>query len=406
MGRGADSGVALDLEQRAVTEISNATALAELGLTREQLDGFDQHHSSPRSFQMISVETPDGDPIVGLQYSCDYRAEEESGMGKLRKKITGEDERNFGMTEEAAPYVAWFSDGNGLILSTERLDGNEFVWGEEIESRGWGSSNADYANFWKGQMTWRVLQEAGVDYHATIPQLRAKAKELGIKPLPAKRDELFDALIETLATAAPREENDPGQWPGWFHYGNLLVLRATDDSPTARVLRRLVRAAKDGTLGIGGSGSGNPFARGFFLYETRDETEGMNEQIDAAFAYHAEKMAAAQPAADFLNSIGLRAYFLGNPRPSTGKGRVRFPDEPENDTCYWVNGLRPQGYSYSAPAELREAFGDEDAQLFMKNDLSGWFTASELQDIEFLRERLHERVAERAERAERYSKTA
>lgn len=402
MGRaGTDSTALLDVAPRVeAIEVSNATALAELGLTREQLEAFDGHrYSRPRSFTLASVETPDGDPIVGLEYRCDYRAEEEWGMGRLAKTVTGDENRNFGMTEKGRAHVAWFSDGSGIILSDEPLPKQVYEWGEPISTSRWdeprpNSIEDDYARFWQDDIWAGVRRELNLDYWAKVPELREAAKKLGIKPLPSKRDDLINAIAAAGAESLPREENDPGTFPGWFHDGHRFILRATDDSPTSRALKRLVRAAQDGTLGIGGSTAGNPFGRGFFIYETRDETPELNKEIDEAFAFHEAAMSAIEPVLEQLKSWGLRWYFVGNPRPSGRKSEHYRPAEPEGEIAYWVKGLRAEGY-FSPSAELRAAFGDEIAQLFTKNDLAGWFTGSELGDKNFIVQRLHARIAER-----------
>lgn len=382
MGRGKRKTGALVGHSASAGRTQNEVSFAQLAIDREWLE----HHRHPGgvcAFTVAAVDTPDGEPILGLSYACDFRAEEEYGLGDLRKALTGIDDRRFQMLPEAKDRVATFSDVNGLVVSTMDLDKSEFKWGEEVVPDPYGyraSTRPDYATAFADHLS-SVQGSEYISSWETIPELKERAKALGLTKLPTKKADLYDLVVITQAERG--EKKDPDNWPGWFHYGRQLVLRAEGDGPTARVLKHLAEAAQAGTLGIGGKVGSNPFGAGLFLYDTRDETKGLKAEVDAQHRWHAKQMKRLAKTEKLLKKQGFHWGFLGNPR------------EDENGVVrYWVNNLGEIRHSYDG--EPNPDFDPETKELLSQlynNTIYGWFTAEELENADLFRERLRVEVA-------------
>ena len=342
---------------------SNKTSLRKLGLDVGDLEEKVTQWNrdlSPRMFTVGLTETPDGEPIVGLVYQTDYRAEEEYGVRDLRKAITGDDPRNFQMTDEAKEHVAFFDGVRGMVLSTRRLPESHVKWGYEVgdPEKKIGRSFADnYESFYDSSLPYSQGVEAGRNLSwKQVTELRQIAKDLGIKPLPSRKRDLVNAI----STAPNLKRENPERWPGYFHYGNEMVFRAEGDGATAKVLEKLMDAAKHGTLGIGDASG--PFSSGMFFYDTRDETPGLVDQREAGFDWYDEKMTELKPVADKLKEKGHNWFFLGKPHEINGEIK------------YWLNGSSGPGYN-------KQPFG--------------WYTLAELESEKFVAD-LKAKEAEKA----------
>lgn len=320
----------------------------QLGYTPDTLPN---DRCSTREFQVGVFEQPSGDPIIGLHYMCDFRAEEEWGVSDLRKAITTDNPRQFKQSRKATKHIATFSDVNGLVLSVRDLDFTSLTWDEQIDPymrRQYPDKSSDYAEFMdRERFDYRLLWKYE---DKKLPELRQDAKGLGISPLPRKKADLVNAILNKVDTLETRTS-----WPGWFHFGKDLVLRA-DAGPVADVLTKIIEATRKGTLGIG-NGSG-PFSSGLFLYDTRDESKELQKKREADFDWYDARMAELEPVAKDLEENFLKFYFLGNPSTlDTGDGRqvVR----------YWLNSHGTK-HAY------------DGRQIF------GWFTLEELQDRSFV----------------------
>jgi hypothetical protein len=377
------------------TSSTNASALQELQLTREILEQTEDH-SMGRTMNIAYFDTPDGDPVVGFTYSCDFRAEEEWGIGDLVKALTGDNPRSFHMTKKAEQYVAFFSDVNGLILSTEPLPKREYSWGEPVGQPAWTQGENDYYTDYARHFEQTLPYAQGIDDHVrswmSVKELREVGTRFGLEKLPRKKAELY-----AVVAAVVREQGEPKYpdvWPAWFYNGKQLILRA-DTGLGARVLARVAKAARAGQLGVG-SGSSNPFSRGLLFFDARDETKGLRQAIKERHDWHDAQMKKVAPAEAELKRLGYCWYALGNPREldsGDGKQKLRF----------WVNGLRLQDYY-----QLRRAGGtilvdeEEKAAMSQARDLAGWFTVDELVERDLRLGRIQERIEERA----RYSRAA
>jgi len=391
----AAEGYPLRVRKLSRPRSTNATALAELELTRVELEGLDDGFSS-RALSVAFFETPDGDPVVGITYLCDHRAEEEWGVGNLAKALTGDDPRAFQMSRQAFRHIAFFSDRNGLILSTEPLPKQEYAWGEPVGQPEWmrgdAESYTDYARHFEQSLPWVQGINDHVNYWMTSAELREVGRKLGVEKLPRKKSELYDAVA--AAARAKGEPKRPDSWPAWFHNGKQMILRA-DSGPAARVLARVARAAREGFLGVG-NGSSNPFSQGLLFFDVRDETEGLRKAIKERHDWHDAQMKKLAPAERELKRLGYRWYFLGRPREVAWQGE-------EKALRFWVNGLQ-LGDPWRRETPIQ---ADEEEQKLMRQarDLSGWFTIPELQERELRLGRIRERIAERAETKQRYAKS-
>lgn len=341
---------------------ANRRALEELGVTADELREQATEHTSPRSFVAAFTETPDGVPIAGLVYQTNYRAEEESGVSELRKCITGDNPRRFRMTRGARDLVGVFEDANAIVLSAHPLP-ERVRWGFS-ECRLGGDDFENYQFHYENARA--RLQEIDVPapHLATVASLRQLAEEHGLpKPWPRRKAELHAALCEHLKSRGSHRD----RWPGWFHYGSHLVLRAEGDGLAARILRRLRRAAQEGTLGLA-NGSDSPFATGLFIYDTRDETPGLVANREAAFDWHDARMAELEPVKEELKRKGISWFALGRPTEMERDG--------EKQVRYWLNGM--SGRDYPQPF--------------------GWYTLEELRQLKFISDARERAEQERRER--------
>lgn len=323
----------------------NRAAFAELGIDPATIESA-RREQHARMIAPTLIETPDGDPIIGLSYQTDYKAEEEWGVADLRKAITGPDPIRFAQTPEGAECIRFFSDCNGMVLSTGPRTDAELAWGDPVGEFGDTRYRGDYE--------FALFRIAGIDRWTTVPELRAKAKELGVKPLPSRKEDLIAAITGRLSATG---DSAGLVAPAWFQSGNDLVIRADGDGPAARVVAKLVAAARAGRLGIG-DGSG-PFHSGLVLFDAADMTPGQITEITEQHRWHAERMAELEPVKQELLDRGYRFYFLGNPKLIRRKG------DSEERLYYWLNAMssRNADGSYSQP--------------------SGWFTLDELRAAKF-----------------------
>lgn len=318
-----------------------SSIFSEVGLSRD--DYMKLRRPGPTQFGPGFFDQPGGDPLVGLNYMTDYRHEEEKGSQKLREAVTGKDPRNFVMTQRGADYVTAFADKTALLLSTRNLQQHPPKWGDPLTP--WGRATSYVRNF-----TDNVAYTRGINrsqfWSDKVPDLRRKAKEAGITPLPKTRKLLEDALIEHMIANTPERGH---LWPGWFSDGEHLVLRA-DDGVTKQILDRLIAAAQRGTLGIGDRSG--PFATGLFFYDAAEETAELVRDREAAFDWHDARMAELEPVKDELEADGYPMFFLGIPE-RTADGHVRY-------------------------------FMNSGAGGKLAKSVSGWFTLEQLKDRSFV----------------------
>jgi hypothetical protein len=312
----------------------------------------------------------DGTVIAGLAYRTDYRAEEEWGIGDLRKAITSDNPRRFCMTRTASSHIVLFTDVTGLVFDTAKSGvPGTLRWGDPIGDPWYKSTQ--YADDFdlrcdgvqgKESLRWKKQKE-----------LREIARDLGVKPLPRTNDALRAAIRSHPGWVG----SQPNCWPAWFSTGKQLVLRA-DRGLAQQILGYLIEAIETGTLGIG-SGSGL-FSTGLFFYDTRDETPEMIKIREAEFDWHDEQMRKLQPVMDELKRRGHDWFFLGKPR----QGGWKRADQEENDEVrYWLNGCG---------SSLNSVVTKTAARSYPQP--YGWYTLQELLDEKFIDDAI-ERKAER-----------
>lgn len=240
------------------------TNLLSMGYTDEDIRAAADANLNPRTFGVAVQDTEDG-PIVGIKYYGDYRWEEENGGPVLAEALTGKDRWHPFILKGREAHFAQFSDvpGGSLVLSVKPMV-KPLTWGEpiaEAEST-WGNilERGEYATFWESAVSWaQGLESAHSLSYRKVSELREMLADGG-KGL--KKAELVE---QVFATQTPVHAN---RWPGWFHYGDVLILRA-DAGLVSDVLTLLHVASLEGTLGIGGGGFG-PFASGLSLYDAAD----------------------------------------------------------------------------------------------------------------------------------------
>jgi len=312
-----------------------------------------QKESGPRRFGLVMLDQADGDPVVGVSYMNDYRAEEEWGVTDLRKALHGEDKWNQKQVCGAENHIGRFSGGHSLILTKLAYRDLDAVLPTQVEAGDYGFMQPGYDSWYRSSIaSARGLPSAWLPWAwKTVVQLRAIAVAAGVdKPARTK-----DALIAQIQFTEVPET--PDIWPGWFHFGNVLILKA-ERGIMADVLDLLYRAGRapkkgGGSLALGSGGFG-PFSSGMSLFDSADLGAVYLKERAATEKWTKQQEKALEPVAKELKADGFGYYFLGN--PTEQKGAVK----------YWLNshGLKQLGG--------KQAFG--------------WYTLEELRNKAFLKQ--------------------
>lgn len=252
-----------------------------------------------RTFGLSVVDTPDGVPIVGVTYMCDFRAEEEWGVSSMAKAFEGQSDQ--------AHRVRVTEDGMFLFNS------------------GFGESSIQVEkarSYWNQNLSYAMGMEKKEMWNWKIKDMRVYANSKGINLKgKTKKADIEEAIQEDHRNNQKPEH--PNRFPGWFHYGDVLALKATDGI-VKDVLNLLVDAARENLLAV--SNGRGAFSTGFGFYRTADIGPKLREELDEAQRQYEEDMAALAPVAAELKSRGFGWYFLGKPTPMHGT------------TKYWLNG--------------------------------------------------------------------
>ena len=315
----------------------------------------------PRTFSIALADTPDG-PIVGLKYSCDFRAEEEWGVSKLYAALGGGGTHTWRMMRGTERHATSFEGVHSLIISTRTLSERQ-VWGQDItgpagaaahgtvEGSRYNDTYDDHYNATLGYAQ-RMGERLNLRW-ATVEELREIARRFQLTgPLPRKKADLQAAILAAPAYAATAEE--PDVWPGWFHFGDTLVLRA-DRGIVADLLDLLGSAAAEHALAFGQGQA--VFGSGMAFYDARDVGPLLRRQRKVERKAYDRAMKALAPVAEQLKAKGHNWYALGRPTTlDTGDGRMV--------ERYWLNSYgRGPGYNH---------------QIY------GWFTLQELASEDFV----------------------
>lgn len=276
--------------------------LVALGRSPEEIKkAINVFPDSCRTFTVVGQETPDGYPLIGLSYFCDYRSEEEYGQRSLYKAL-GIKAGKWQMDAEKKNLVTRFKGIPSLIILAEEDDGpfgiEEQTWGLDIRD----VHGVNYAYGFEGR--YNPKTRMGYDLRSCydwsyryalgsvqeIPsqgpdsfnptewmkkdQIVAIAKRLDIiGKLPTRKYNLINFIQDSPEFAAKAQS--PNTWPAWFHSGKALVMRA-DRGIVADLLDILFEASQEGALACGG-GTG-VFNRAATFYDARDVGPLLREQ--------------------------------------------------------------------------------------------------------------------------------
>lgn len=275
--------------------------LLKLGYTHEQIKGAEPRSLDTRTFGLSYTETSDGWPIVGVKYQCDFRSEEETGMGDMI--------RNFENTEDQTKICFDTPEGGFVFLAKHYIyDVNR----EILAARAFWSQSIGYAQGAEVLNTYRL----------TVKEMKEWAKDnnLSLKGL-TKRDQI-EAKVRAHSIKTSKKET-PNQWPGWFHYGGVMYLKA--EGIVHDVLKLIWMAGGEGSIGV--LGGSQAFGRGFGFYDKRDIGPLLAAELEEADKFYKDSMEALKPVQEALEAKGHRFYFLGKPQ--------QFNGQPVK---YWMNG--------------------------------------------------------------------
>ena len=303
--------------------------LLKLGYTDEQIRDEERksvYNTQPRMIGLALQDTPDGVPIVGLNYRCDYRSEEEYGSVALAKAF-----RN---SKDQSKLTRW--EGGVLALFDES-------WGSrQEESRQFELAQEHYLS----ALPYAQKSPATKFRWMNVKEMRAYAREHNVD-LKGLRTKV--AILERLTESVSAEH--PNIWPAWFHYGNVLIMRA-GSGIIRDVLGLLFKATAYNTLGVGGGG--RVFGSGLSLFDKRDVGPLLQAEWDEHDEFVRQSMEALEPVKQELKSRGHNWFYLGNPKMISTK------DGQEPQVRYWLNGMsrggrQPFGW-YSLEELLAEKF--------------------------------------------------
>lgn len=215
-----------------------------------------------------------GTPITGIAHRTDYKYEEEVGAGKLTGALRKCAHPDTWMSKECildgelkradnqANIVAMSTDEWAIFapLGADRV--SESHLNRAIE-------NAKHNKEWHNG-----LLERRRDYKfKKVADLRAVAKERGIKPLPTRKADLVEAL--TATDPAPKAGDLKGSR---MYYDMMLLLPRNTGDEYGEVVEKLLDAAEHGTL-FAANPAGNPFATSIALFDSRDLSDSDAEAI-------------------------------------------------------------------------------------------------------------------------------
>jgi len=319
-----------------------------------------------RRATIILVENEGGEPLLGIQYSGDFRYEEEEGARNMAEVFTrtGAADNFFSQEYLLTEDNKGLSEGTkqaDLVINTDQLVGfatsaNIYDLRRELAS-GLGQAR-------KGENSISGKSELRYQFwDFTVAELKQKAKDRGIKGYSKlNRDGLIQLLVD-FEHAASQEGTSQERYTqaGGFHDGQVLVFEKLPGLFTD-ILEKLVEAAQAGQLVVGSGGIG-AFGTGFSFFDARDLTEAAKEKISAQNRWYREQMELLKPVAAVVkegpmkNAWGSAYYFLGNPLK-----------REDGHIDYWLNGTgvklpngraeQPTGW-YSLQELLDEKYMDD-----------------------------------------------
>lgn len=321
---------------------------------------------------LILADNPEGNPLLGIQYQCGFRYEEEAGAGKMAETFTrAADPDNFFAQEYLLQEKNRGLDSqlnqSDLVIETDELIafiGNPHVYDVQRELEQGLRSVRDAAGYIDGRSEFRRNY-----WRMTAAEMKAEAKTRGLKGYSKlKVKELENLLVEDdFAKAnAGKDPEEVTRQAGWFHFGSVIVFEKREGLFT-EVLQKLVEAAKVGQLVVGNGGIG-AFGSGFSFFDGRDLTDEAKEQISASNRWYREHMEALKPVAAVVQEGPMKSYWGG---AYYFLGKPTLFDSFEGVVKYWLNGqsvkfpngvsLQPSGY-YSLQELLDEKYMEDAAE--------------------------------------------
>jgi len=323
-----------------------------------------ERRAGTRKGTLILASNEGGNPLLGIQYSCDFRYEEEAGSGNMAEIFTRTGAANNFFSQE---YLLK-EDNKGLLEGVQQIDlviETDQLVGFAASSRIYdiqrelasGLSQARKGDEWdsgKTQLGWKFNRN-------TVPELKALAKSRGLKGYSKlKREDLVRAIVGFDTAQTEQEPTERYTQSGGFHNGEVLVFEKLPGLFT-EVLEKLVEAAKAGQLVVG-SGGGGPFGSGFSFFDARDLTDEAKAKITDYNSWYQRQREALKPVAEVVKAGPMGgAYSLGHRIISGENGEAR----------YWLNGYsvrmpngrsaQPSGY-YTLQEFLDEKYM-EDARI-------------------------------------------
>lgn len=240
---------------------------------------------------MVAQDGSD-DPVIGVQYGGDFRAEEEWGIPEISKALRDGDwkRRLFTGNVEGHFYLGLHAD-QGV---------NHWRGQEHIDTR-----TAEALRRARLEAEWKAKS---VTRGKTAQQLRTGLRDAGVEgPLPRTKVELEDMYRRIVGKVPERVS------VGEFHYGDTLIML-----PAAPVLEATLRILADAGKHLRMGGSSSPFDRGAVLFDDRDLTGETVEAMRAREDYLRRMNRKAEPIRKALAEKGF-VYALTPGRRENGE---------------------------------------------------------------------------------------
>ena len=294
--------------------------MSKLTIYEKYKDRIADHGSSRLSPMQTGIIVADGaNPLVGIGYQCDFKAEEEWGTSDLRQKfLKGAAGDNFFLTQ-SLKYGGEQSKVKQVDLVAET---DEYVL-FSTEYR----SGSDVPQAAKDSIA-RRQRRRGIDFAedelplvgSSVTDLKNTARDLKIRGFSKmNHEQLVDAVLDVRRNVADGEPHN-----GWFQSGSVLVLPKTNDV-YGEVLADIVEAAREGYVVVSPSAL-SPFGSSLAFFDSRDLTSEQRDDIAKDQAWYYEKMDELEPVKKVV--ADRDGYFaLGSPRIDSN-----------GEVVYWLNG--------------------------------------------------------------------